>query len=39
VLELLDFLEQLAPFSAPNLLLRDNAPRMTPLPSSITQSW
>ena len=39
VLELLDFLEHLAPFSAPNLLVRDHTPRMTPLPSSITQSW
>jgi nitrous oxidase accessory protein len=39
VLELLDFLEHLAPFSAPNLLVRDNSPRMTPLPSSINQSW
>jgi len=28
VLELLDFLERLAPFSAPNLILRDTAPRM-----------
>lgn len=28
VLELLDFLERLAPFSAPTLLLRDEAPRM-----------
>jgi nitrous oxidase accessory protein len=35
MLELLDFLERLAPFSVPNLLLRDTAPRMTPLPSSI----
>lgn len=30
VLELLDFLERLAPFSAPALILRDTAPRMTP---------
>jgi nitrous oxidase accessory protein len=30
VLELLDFLERLAPFSAPALILRDNAPRMRP---------
>ena len=29
VLELLDFLERLAPFSAPALILRDPAPRMT----------
>ncbi|MDE2439600.1 MAG: nitrous oxide reductase family maturation protein NosD [Betaproteobacteria bacterium] len=28
VLELLDFLERLAPFSAPSLVLRDTAPRM-----------
>lgn len=28
VLELLDFLERLAPFSSPNLILRDPAPRM-----------
>jgi len=28
VLELLDFLEKLAPFSAPSLILRDTAPRM-----------
>lgn len=28
VLELLDFLERLAPFSVPNLILRDAAPRM-----------
>lgn len=28
VLELLDFLEQLAPFTAPELILRDPAPRM-----------
>jgi nitrous oxidase accessory protein len=28
VLELLDFLERLAPFSAPSLILRDPAPRM-----------
>jgi nitrous oxidase accessory protein len=27
-LELLDFLERLAPFSTPHLLLRDAAPRM-----------
>lgn len=39
VLELLDFLERLAPFSRPNLLLRDTEPRMNPLPSSIPQSW
>ena len=30
VLELLDFLERLAPFSAPALILRDTAPRMKP---------
>lgn len=30
VLELLDFLERLAPFSSPNLQLRDTAPRMKP---------
>ena len=30
VLELLDFLERLAPFSAPSLILRDTAPRMSP---------
>lgn len=30
VLELLDFLERLAPFSAPSLILRDTAPRMAP---------
>ena len=30
VLELLDFLERLAPFAAPALILRDPAPRMTP---------
>ncbi|MGE5769887.1 MAG: NosD domain-containing protein, partial [Betaproteobacteria bacterium] len=30
-LELLDFLERLAPFSSPALILRDTAPRMTPL--------
>lgn len=30
VLELLDFLERLAPFSAPTLILRDSAPRMKP---------
>jgi nitrous oxidase accessory protein len=30
VLELLDFLEKLAPFSAPSLILRDTAPRMQP---------
>lgn len=30
VLELLDFLERLAPFSAPSLILRDTAPRMRP---------
>ena len=30
VLELLDFLERLAPFSAPALILRDPAPRMAP---------
>jgi nitrous oxidase accessory protein len=28
VLELLDFLERLAPFSAPSLILRDAAPRL-----------
>jgi nitrous oxidase accessory protein len=28
VLELLDFLERLAPFSAPSLILRDPAPRI-----------
>ena len=27
-LELLDFLERLAPFSSPSLILRDPAPRM-----------
>lgn len=32
VLELLDFLERLAPFSAPSLILRDPAPRMRRLP-------
>ncbi|KAB2917430.1 MAG: nitrous oxide reductase family maturation protein NosD [Dechloromonas sp.] len=31
LLELLDFLERLAPFSAPSLILRDPAPRMRPL--------
>ncbi|WP_412480639.1 nitrous oxide reductase family maturation protein NosD [Azonexus sp. IMCC34839] len=31
VLELLDFLERLAPFSSPALILRDTAPRMAPL--------
>jgi nitrous oxidase accessory protein len=31
VLELLDFLEKLAPFSAPSLILRDTAPRMKAL--------
>lgn len=30
VLELLDFLERLAPFSSPSLILRDMAPRMHP---------
>ena len=30
VLELLDFLERLAPFTAPALILRDPAPRMAP---------
>ncbi|MFV0372351.1 MAG: nitrous oxide reductase family maturation protein NosD [Azonexus sp.] len=30
VLELLDFLERLAPFSSPMLVLRDEAPRMQP---------
>ena len=30
VLELLDFLERLAPFSSPALILRDTAPRMAP---------
>ena len=30
VLELLDFLERLAPFAAPSLILRDPAPRVTP---------
>ena len=30
VLELLDFLERLAPFSMPSLILRDPAPRMVP---------
>ena len=39
VLELLDFLERLAPFSTPNLLLRDTEPRMKPPPSSLPQSW
>ena len=28
VLELLDFLERLAPFSSPSLILRDNLPRV-----------
>lgn len=32
VLELLDFLERLAPFSAPGLILRDTAPRMKKSP-------
>ncbi|PKO33156.1 MAG: nitrous oxide reductase family maturation protein NosD [Betaproteobacteria bacterium HGW-Betaproteobacteria-7] len=32
VLELLDFLERLAPFSAPSLILRDSAPRLRRLP-------
>jgi nitrous oxidase accessory protein len=32
VLELLDFLERLAPFSAPSLILRDPAPRLRRLP-------
>lgn len=30
VMELLDFLERLAPFSSPGLVLRDNSPRMKP---------
>ncbi len=30
VLELLDFLERLAPFSVPSLILRDTAPRLRP---------
>lgn len=30
VMELLDFLERLAPFSSPTLILRDTAPRMRP---------
>jgi nitrous oxidase accessory protein len=30
MLELLDFLERLAPFSTPDLILRDNKPRMNP---------
>jgi nitrous oxidase accessory protein len=30
VMELLDFLERLAPFSTPSLVLRDNKPRMQP---------
>jgi nitrous oxidase accessory protein len=30
VMELLDFLERLAPFSSPSLVLRDNKPRMKP---------
>ncbi len=30
VLELIDFLERLAPFSSPSLILQDNRPRMTP---------
>ena len=34
VLELLDFLERLAPFSSPTLILRDPAPRMRPPPRS-----
>ena len=38
VLELLDFLERLAPFSSPTLILRDTAPRMsktrTPRPTA-----
>ncbi|MBS1140881.1 MAG: Periplasmic copper-binding protein [Proteobacteria bacterium] len=32
VLELLDFLERLAPFSSPSLILRDTAPRMRQSP-------
>ena len=32
VLELLDFLERLAPFSSPSLILRDTAPRMLKSP-------
>lgn len=41
VLELLDFLERLAPFSSPALILRDPAPRMAPLhaPKPSGQSW
>ena len=35
VLELLDFLERLAPFSTPSLILRDTAPRMKPLHNGI----
>ena len=31
VLELLDFLERLAPFSSPEMMLRDDAPRVRPL--------
>ena len=30
IMELLDFLERLAPFSSPSLVLRDNQPRMKP---------
>lgn len=37
VLELLDFLERLAPFSAPNLLLRDTSPRMKPLAPALSK--
>jgi nitrous oxidase accessory protein len=29
VMELLDFLERLAPFSTPSLILRDERPRMS----------
>ena len=35
-LELLDFLEKLAPFSAPSLILRDTAPRMNPLSPEVS---
>ncbi|MEO5367358.1 MAG: nitrous oxide reductase family maturation protein NosD [Magnetococcus sp. WYHC-3] len=35
VLAVLDFLERLAPFSNPQLLLRDTRPRMSPLPGEM----
>jgi nitrous oxidase accessory protein len=39
VLEVMDFLERLAPFSEPNMLVRDERPLMTAEAGSPAEAW